>query len=108
MWQKLNNKYRPNPNKGEFRHPVTLTNEHREILNDLHPWLYEGNVTKALLKAEALRQLGRFELSLQLLDIIQNEHEPDMIEADWLKVLQAYNNARSNDLFVVGYGLILY
>jgi|GEM_PF-2284903 rubredoxin len=114
MWQELNNKFRPVPGKGKWCQPITITNEHREILNDLHSWMYEGNPEKALLKAEMLRQLDRFELSDQLLALIR-ERESKKEDRDWeykyekwWGVIAAHNKERSTDLALVYSDQILY
>ena len=46
-----------------------------ENCNNAANWLYEGNPYKAMDKADLLRWLGRFELSLQLLDIVKELDE---------------------------------
>lgn len=46
-----------------------------ENCNNAANWLYEGNPMKAMIKADLLRWLERFELSLQLLDLFMRLDE---------------------------------
>jgi hypothetical protein len=48
-----------------------------ENCNNAANWLYEGNPKKALDKADLLRWLGRYELSLQLLGLVKDLDEFD-------------------------------
>lgn len=70
-WRKYNDTFRPDPDKGEETAPIPWIPESRENANNVLMLLYERNIDEAISKAELLRELGRFGLSLQMLDIIE-------------------------------------
>ena len=62
---------------GDKRIEVPYTPEMKDNCNTVATWLYEGNPDKAMDKADLLRWLGRFELALQLLEMVQGLKEFD-------------------------------
>lgn len=69
-WRKYNDKYRPKPKKNEEFKAIEWTPESRENANNILMLLYERNIDNSISKAELLRELGRFGLAHQMLDII--------------------------------------
>lgn len=76
-----------------------------ENCNNAANWLYEGDPQKAMDKADLLRWLGRFELSLQLLGIVKELNEFNKaVHLNRHSLLVKLSKERDASLSVVPFG----
>ncbi|MDX1673128.1 MAG: hypothetical protein R3211_12385 [Balneolaceae bacterium] len=99
-WQKYNDRFRPDPEKGEQTAPIKWTPASRENANNVLMLLDEWHLEESLCKAELLRELGRFGLALQMLDILEERH-PDHRLRDTAERIQELAETGNSELAVV-------
>jgi len=101
-WRKYNDKFRSKPKKGEEPKAIDWTPEARENANNVLMLLNERNIDDSISKAELLRELGRFGLALQMLDII-NEYglDQDGSYQTSLQRIRELAEGESSDLAVI-------